>query len=327
MSTWRIAAVLTVVVSLSWTMPAGAQTLGIYDNFNSAPLDPDRWLGYEYSIYDYDSHPAALYGDPDWGSAGGDPQKQTSMRRVVGGQAQILLTSYRGTSGALFGGGGKARSGLRINHLALADHTPVVTAIRSTVTVVEASVPNPSPELWCRVQNVGLTRVELLGHFFNDGTSTGTEDLTGDVFAIVALKRLLNREDPGAPVLLDSVEASIGRCANANCSRIRRLTTHTFARTWATGVPHVLTIVWRPASNAFEFTVADASVTESVTVPYTVADETRVRGYAYDLRVETRPMRCYAEPIGAPNQVPHQVSIDARFDNVQLNSSAATATR
>jgi hypothetical protein len=92
------------------------------------------------------------------------------------------------------------------------------------------------------------------------------------------------------------------------------------------GVPYVVSIVWQPASNGFVLTVDGGGGTESRTFTYTEDDRTTVRGYAYDLRVETRPRRCYTE-YGAPNQVPQEMSIDARFDDVQLNSTAATAAR
>ena len=326
MRTWCVTAALALVTSLWWTIPAGSQTLGLYDDFSSGPLDPERWLGYEYSIHKFDSHPEALYGTPDWEPHAHDPANLGSMRRVVGGQAQIALTTYRGFSGSLDEGGAKARSGLRINHLALSDHKPVVTALRAKVTVVSASVP--TTDMWCK-NDLGTARAEIFGHFFNDGTSTGAGDLTGDVFALVRLSRQVEDTDAGE-VVRNVVEAQTGHCANADCSLVRWRFPHattSFERTWEMGVAYVLTIVWQPASNAFVFTVAGGGATESRTVSYTMADTTPVRGYAYDLRVETRPRRCYAPPIGAPYQVPQQVSIDARFDNVLLNSSAATATR
>jgi hypothetical protein len=323
MKTWRIAAVLFVVVSVSWTMPAASQTLGLYDNFNSGPLDPDRWLGYEYNIARYESRHAALYGDPDWDPYPGEPTNQASVRRVVGGQAQITLTTYRGNSGPLYGYGAKARSGLRINHVALADHSPTVTAFRATVTVVRASVPTVPPDLFCYYSDAGTARAELFGHFFNDGTSRGPDDLTGDVFVLVALdRRVVGRESGEA--LRNVVETRMGRCNNADCSRVRWGGSGTFVRTWKIGVPYVLTIAWQPASSAFVFTVAGGGITESRSLFYSGSDETPVRGYAYDLRVETRPRRCYTE-YGVDYQVPQQVSIDARFDDVHLNSTAATA--
>ena len=54
-------------------------------------------------------------------------------------------------------------------------------------------------------------------------------------------------------------------------------------------------------------------------MPYTVADVTRARVYAYDLRAESEPARCAQD--GQP--VTQRVSIDARFDDVHLDPTAA----
>jgi hypothetical protein len=321
---WGFAAVLAALVCASWAQPSAGQTFGLYDDFSSGPLDPQRWLGYEYTVGKYESRAEHYYGTPDWGEFPTDPTNLTSMRRVVGGQAQIALTSYRGSSGALYGYGAKARSGLRVNHEALADHRPAVTAFRATVTVIRASVPTVPPEMVCYYSDVGKARAELVGHFFNDGTSTGPDDLTGDIFALVGLGRRVESSDSGE-VVRNVVEFGLGRCNNADCSRVRGGSASlTFARDWTIGVPYVVSIVWQPASNALVFTVDGGGTTESHTLTYAYDDQTIVRGYAYDLRVETRPRRCYTQ-YGAPYQVPQEVSIDARFDEVQLNSTAATA--
>jgi hypothetical protein len=318
-----VAIALVLMASVSSAVPSAGQTLGLYDDFSSGPLDAARWLGYEYSISRYDSHPEALYGTPDWNAGVSDPTILASLRRVVNGQAQIAMTSYRIAGQGYAEGGAKARSGLRINHVALSDHRPVVTAFQARVTVANASIP--MPDLICHPRDLGTARAELFGHFFNDGTSAGTGDLTGDVFVLVRLSRQVQSTDGEDDVLRNVVETQTGRCNNPDCSRVRWGATTTFERTWEIGVAHVLTIVWQAASDAFAVTVAGGGVTESRTVQYTFADTTPARGYVYDLRVETRPRRCYITV--ASDQVPHEVSIDARFDNVQLNSTAATATR
>jgi len=94
----------------------------------------------------------------------------------------------------------------------------------------------------------------------------------------------------------------------------------TFSRTWTTGVSYVVTIVWRPDSNAFTFSVSGgAGPAESRTIAYTVADTAPPRGFAYDLRADAGAVMC-SDP-------PPRVSIDARFDNVQLDIAAATAAQ
>src|SRR5687768_18564373 len=121
MKTWRIAALLTIGVS-TWTAPAAGQALALYDDFRSGRLDPSRWLSYEHSIGATSGQQAFRYGMKDW-TGYPAPQNVDSVRRVAGGRAQIALTTHRddperGVQGKF---GSKARSGLRINHAALAD--------------------------------------------------------------------------------------------------------------------------------------------------------------------------------------------------------------
>ncbi len=319
-----IAGILSVLAIL-WTTPARAQSLGVYDNFSSGRLDPGRWRGYEYVIDGTSSRTYALYGgygDAPSGSGHslfGPSAAVESTRRVVGGQAQIALSGYKlgGFQGSY--NRGKGRSGLRMNHPGLADHSPVATIFRASVTVAGVSAEPPDPGEGCGWHNAA--RAQLFGHFFNDGSSAGPEDLTGDVFAAIGLERRVEMTSAG-PVVRDVVEARVGRCNTPAC----RMTWDTtlFTRGWTVGAAHVLTITWRPGSNAFTFTISGGGIAaESRTVAYARADSAPPRGYAYDLRVETQPGFCG----NGEELIPARASIDARFDNVQLDSAAATAAR
>src|SRR5688572_28514305 len=69
-----ILAVLLVPV-----IDAGAQALAVYDNFNSATIDPVRWRGFE--------------------QAAGDAIINTeATRRIVSGQLEMALTTHGGTA-------------------------------------------------------------------------------------------------------------------------------------------------------------------------------------------------------------------------------------
>lgn len=319
MSTRRIAAALIVVAALASATPAAGQSLGVYDSFTSAELDARRWRGYEYLIGGTDARNRALLGgDSDGGdytgaSLFGPDSINEGRRRVVGGQAQIAQTSSN--RGGLSGdySHGKARAGLRMNHPALADHSPLVTTLRASVTVAGVAVEPPDDGEGCWWQN--SARAQVFGHFFNDGTSTGPGDQTGDVFALVSLERRVE-----GSVARNVVEAQVGRCGSAGC-RVSS-TSVLFTRSWTVGAAHVVTINWRPAMNAFKFTVSGGGLpAESRTMSYTMADSAPPRGYAYDLRVETQPGVCFVDD----QTVWQTVSIDARFDDVLLNSAAAAA--
>jgi hypothetical protein len=327
-----IASVLAVLVTVSWTMPARAQSFGLYDNFGSGEIDPLRWRGYEYRIGGTDTDDRFRWGGvndaPVHERNPGDAPSAAldSTRRVVNGQAQIALTAFNRGRFVIrreMVPTGKARSGLRLNSPGLADHSPMVTAFRSAVTVAGMSVELPQSGAICSGETrFNSGRVQIFGHFFNDGSSIGPDDLTGDVVAAVSLERVAERDPAtGARVVRDVAEARVGRCQTSDCGFVGWQATP-FTRTWTVGVAHVLTIVWRPGSNEFMFTLAGGGVAaESLTVP-TRTELAPPRGYVYDLRVEAQPIKCEDRPT---DDFPQRVSVDARFDNVHLDSTAAAA--
>ena len=319
-------AFLMVAAAVSLPVPARGQALSVYDAFGAGELDPVRWRGYEYTLDGTSSRTVALFGgyDDAPGYSGesfyGPSSIGESRRRVLNRQAQVALTSskrggFQGTTSH-----GKARAGLRMNHPGLAD-SALVTTLRASVTVAGVSAEPPDPV----TENCGWynsARAQVFGHFFNDGSSAGPGDLTGDVFASVSLERRVEETSAG-PVVRDVVEARVGRCNTPEC----RMTWEAilFTRTWTVGAAHVLTITWQPDADRFQFTVSGGGVAvESRTVAYTVADSAPPRGGAYDLRVESQPGFCGRT---GEELIWQTVSIDARFDDVQLNSAAASAAR
>ena len=330
MKTWRIAMVLAVVVSVSWAIPAGSQTrMGLYDDFASGALDPARWLGYEYGTSGGSEGPVEW--QPGYGTF--SQMNEANTRRVVDGQAQIALTSffrdylhpndYRIRSWH----GEKGISGLRINHPALADHSPRITTLRATVTVANVSVPDDPPGMDCGPFSAGRASAQISGHFFSDRRTGPASDLTGDVFALVAVERRIERSGTRSRGVRNVIEISTARCHNSDCSAFIPFgTPYVLPREWMTGVPYVVTIAWRPTTASFMFTVAGGGFTQSHVVEYddTMDVGRRPRGYAHDLRVETHPAICRE---GFDREVGQRVSIDARFNDVYLNASAADAAR
>ena len=333
MKTWRIAAGLTLALSVSWTMPANSQ-VGLYDNFSSGVVDPARWMGYEYEILGSDTQNEFGQGQYNARIPPGSRLPYTylnevNVRRVIDGQAQIALTSY------LRDGqspphpypetwlGPRGGSGLRINHSVLADGDPRVRTFRATVTVAGVSVPDDLPGQDCGPLRSGRAGAQLFGHFLNNGVTSDPDDLRGDVFAILALDRRVMRSASGSTGVQNVMEAWLGECNNRDCSRFTPLWNPLlFPRSWTTGVPYALTITWRPATATFLFTVTGGGFSDSHVQSYPTPSGPP-RAYAHDLRVETRPAHCQ-DGFGGPT-VGRRVSIDARFDNVYLNIGAADA--
>jgi hypothetical protein len=310
----RTAALLIVAAALAlWPARAAAQPLSLYDDFSSGEIDPMRWLGYTHSV-----HSTRNIAKPFWNGRRDDigsdvysTLNEESTRKVVDGRAQITLTALGPDNRDGDFTPGFSRSGLRLNRAALADGSPAVLRMQATVTVAAVSV-DP-----CAAGTMGggaSFGAQIFGHFFNDGSSRGPGDLTGDVFA--TLQQSLGSS--GAFV------ASLGRCLSADCAWIERLAAVGFTRAAPVGAAHTLTITWQPAVNSFLFVVGGAGPLESHRIAYTQADATPARGFAYDLRVVNTPSVCYGPPA-----IRHRgrATIDVRFDDVRLDSAAVTATR
>jgi hypothetical protein len=317
MKTWRVATVLAVALSVSWTLPANSQ-VGLYDDFSSGVLDPARWMGYEFK---YDT------GGIDRDNAH-IKINEVNVRRVIDGQAQIALTSYlRDLYRDAFPYdpsrvGPIGRSGLRINHPVLADGNPRVRTLRATVTVANVLVQDDLPGQDCGAFRSGRAGAQIFGHFLNNGVTSDPDDFRGDVFAVLALDRRVMRSESGSAGVQNVMEAWIGHCDNRDCSSFTPLgNPHLLPRQWTTGVPYVLTIAWRPSTTTFLFAVAGGGFSDSHVISY-LTPSGPPRAYAYELRAETRPTHC-RDDRGVI--VGRRMSIDARFDNVYLNIGAADA--
>src|SRR5438093_763730 len=93
-------------------------------------------------------------------------------RAIVNGQLQLKLTSY-GKTDSNVGQTGFASNRLRLNNPAL------LTQLRARVTVQQAVAQS------CPANTTGSSQPQarLVAAFFNDGSSTGAGDQTGDVQA------------------------------------------------------------------------------------------------------------------------------------------------
>lgn len=278
-----------VAILLVPVIHAGAQTLAIYDDFNTgSSIDPLRWRGFEQATTNGVINTEAT-------------------RRIVADELQIALTTHGGT-GSDTGSTGDGRNRLLINHPVLVDGTPRITVLQATVRVNRATVEDCSAS-----DTATRARAQLLAFFFNDGTGNVTPgDLTGDILAGVQLQRD-SRAD-------DTIVAFLSRCTNANCASASVLKFAVFTRTWTAGVAEVLTVKWQPANNRFLLTARSGPNTETQILTYDdipLSDGASPKGFVKDLRVANTVANCSTGSVGA--------TIDARFDNVRINAAAVNA--
>src|SRR5262249_1918926 len=126
----------------------------IFDGFNGAQINQNIWHGWESS-----GAPGVINTD--------------ALRTVKNGQLDLALRSFGSTSsnsGTVNGG----RFGLRLNNPGGLSLLFVQVAVQQFVA--QACAANPSST---------RPQARVIASFFNDGSSTGTGDQTGDVFGIL----------------------------------------------------------------------------------------------------------------------------------------------
>ena len=205
----------------------------IYDSFSGSSIAPERWSGFEIG--------------------GGSASPNTEINRdILFGSLHEKLVGY----GSATSNTGAPSHGAGIG---VTNPGPII-GLTARVTVVKATAggcaANPT---------AARARAQVVGAFFNDGSSTGAGDRTGDILA-------------GIQKQLDSVTgariaAFISRCANAACTNIPGVSSQFFVTTWHAFQPHILRVEWAPNDDKFIFTVnPDARGEEIVELAYVFSD-------------------------------------------------------
>jgi hypothetical protein len=249
----------------------------LYDNFSK--FDPAKWRGEEFQ--------------PGESS----PLEETS-RMIVNGKLQLFVLSWGSEANDTgFSGGGLTR----VRH----PNPNAVTALQADVAVVQATAQG------CRDNpNQADARAQLQGIFFNDGSSSGVGDETGDVRA-----RFQKRFDStnGRQILLQVI-----RCNDPGCNGTTQLISPiVFNTPWAFGQVHTLRLVWDQASHRFTgFVMSGKTIVEFHDFTYdpNTLPDTLPPGFAEKvLRVQVNNVNCTeGATLGA---------IQALFDNVFVNAT------
>jgi hypothetical protein len=271
-------ALLAVAVLMCGADAAGAQTTR-YDDFRGqTSLDPARWYGVQSTL----------------GSSG--VGGLDLVREVAGGR---LSLSHR-VVGRTDSDTGREVSR---NQVILAANPELVTALAFTVNVTRVTL------VGCPVPGSlqAFVRAAAVGTFFNDGSSTGVADRTGDIGAIVWLERSSASADPDRVL---ETRGFLFRCTNTDCS-----TTTTLPGAVALGSARIgkatrLRMTWEPDNDRFSFQKNDELVQfvsyagmSDTTPPVSPAKSLQVRGDVGNCTAEPRP-------VGA---------ITAHFDDVFVN--------
>jgi hypothetical protein len=233
-----IVAALVTAGALGWLVgPSHAQFV-LYDNFEGGTIDPAKWQGFVNE-----------------GTFAG-PAAEVH-RLVVSGSLRLHLVSWGDDTSDV--GSIRSRNGLNITQLGAPGGSGFITGLKARVTVVSADSQHcpANPE----TANPSLARAQLIAAFFNDGSSPGAGDRTGDILAVFELQKIRNGSN--------AIVATVNRCGNPGCSpgSTPIVSPTTFTTTWALDAPLTLKIVWNEAGNKVTFTVTDPLTLSTEAVP------------------------------------------------------------
>lgn len=265
----RVRAVLAAIVSLGmalgvlWpgigTSPVGAQST-LYDTFNAHELDPDKWFGEQASTPSNAGLEATrlLQGNQLWMS-----------HRVIGGTASDT-------------GQWASRNRVRFFPFATASG---ITALQFTVAVHEFDLAA------CATAGSASTRVAAgsNGWYFNDGTSTGPSDATGNVGAFVWLERASDSTDK--PTVLRAIGGVYRVLAPSGLPTVSLGSVDLGPA--KKGKPATLRLLWDAVADRFEFQLNNGPVQ---TISYALNDLNPPSGGFKDLEVRGDVPNCTAVP-------------------------------
>jgi hypothetical protein len=184
---------------------ASHEAFGIYEDWSQPTIRSDRWRGVE-----------------DFGG-------QEVKREVQGDTLQMRFRLEGGTfsdTGAFF-----ADNFLLVTNPLSVDQLEAEFQVKA-LTVTGCSA-NPTASR-ARAARLLITR-------FNDGTSTGPGDRTGDHFGLIVARRDSNAtEDPG----ILQVAGAVVRCINPGCTATTDVASIVLPETVQVGEPFTLRLIW-----------------------------------------------------------------------------------
>jgi hypothetical protein len=269
---------------LAWLAgPAHAQ-FALYDDFSSGFIRPGLWEG--ISTEGTFSAPTA-----------------ETLRLVENGSLHLSLVSRgENTSDT---GSVTSRQGLQLRQVGTLGGSGFIIGMKARMTVLDATVQDcvANPLTGGAIR----ARAMLLGWFFNDGTSSGPTDDTGNIIAGIQLAK----EADGS----NQIQTFVQRCTNASCGTVANIGGPVLTTTWSPDMPLIAKVVWDQANGKFTFAVTDpvTLAVESAEVVYqgVVADAgPPANGDFHQVRVQNSVKNC---SIGRK-----EVSMDALFNAVKV---------
>lgn len=171
------------------------------------------------------------------------------VRQLKSGQLELRVNQYGRDD--LNGGNQYGNAGVNFRNPAL------ITAIQASVKVAIAQATS------CPA-NSTLVRGGLHANPFNDGSSSGAGDRTGDIQAVFTKTHSTN--------LGNIIRADLRRCSDPSCSSSTPTGEHTFSGTWRVNESNIMTLMWDAANNQVHYSIKRGRNTETIPLSYTVSD-------------------------------------------------------
>jgi hypothetical protein len=280
----RIRSALILAIALGALVLAVPETshaqLMLYDDFSSPLINPAKWF--------------AGGGTGGSGNPTTDTRLFTTDLTPAGRQLEIAVRQYGSTSNSGTTGG-QAR--LNVTNPA------AITTMQARVTVNSALAES------CSTNNPGSllvrARAEVIGSFFNDGTSPSAGDRTGDFQA--AIDKIADTN------LGNVIQAFVLRCTNATCSTFTTINFANLVTPWSPNEPHTLTLAWDKTNKRFIMSATtQLGQTETVFLSYTQSDSDPPVNEFKELLVLNSAANCTGSH--------KQAYMDALFDTVMVNN-------
>lgn len=273
----KLVVVLAVLFGALVLYPAvGQAQLELYDNFSGTQINPDKWNGTE-----------------SFTSSSGNPNAE-AQRFISGQKLRVALTTY---------GDATSNSGGRFGRFGLSFPNPTpITAMQASMTVKQAM----AQDCTANTDTTSRATAQLIGAFFNDGTSPGSGNRIGDILATIEKRQ--SRDGL-------QIRASISRCTDSGCGNSSTVVAQVFPTSWKIGKADTLFIQWDPANNRFLYEVnPGTSREESLTLTYILSDSLPPVTNFKNIRASNAGANCTTGRT--------KVVMDVLFDNVQLNPEA-----
>jgi hypothetical protein len=273
-----------VVVAVLASTPASAQ-VGIYDNFETKVLSPDKWFGREGS--------------------------DTGVSILESGR---LILKDSATGNRFLGIFNRSYASEGSDSGYSTAYTRLLFADGSNVTTIQANV------LVAKVQATGCNtnafatspRLRIGGMFFNTGTPTAG-DSTNDVWSFISVGRAIDSTNP-ANVL--DIYGKVYICGDASCSGANlTLIGEQLVGTIKVDKKTKVRITWDQANKRFVFQKGSGA---EVYIPYTQSDTNppgTPNGGNKRFEVQYQIANCTS----APRPMAY---MEAFFDNIKVNASA-----